>query len=216
MTGPKLSDRTAVLSTVTIFNILSLPEEHYDYIINLRKINDIKKLDDFIDAVNQKLEAKGYFFCCVETKDQRKNRLLRKFPPVLNYIYYTFDFMIKRVLPKLKFTRPLYFFLTHGNNAVLSRAEVFEYGAVSGAGGFKIRQEAFIGNYLCIEARKIRDPFLKNENIYGPIIALPRIGRNGEISQKFTNSVQCIHIQNIFRIMYTFFMEVCRKEEIVE
>ncbi len=201
MTGPKLSDRTAVLSTVTIFNILSLPEEHYDYIINLRKINDIKKLDDFIDAVNQKLEAKGYFFCCVETKDQRKNRLLRKFPPVLNYIYYTFDFMIKRVLPKLKFTRPLYFFLTHGNNAVLSRAEVL--GRLS-RGGFKIRQEAFIGNYLCIEARKIRDPFLKNENIYGPIIALPRIGRNGEIMKVY--KLRTMHPYSEYIQDYVYFL----------
>jgi lipopolysaccharide/colanic/teichoic acid biosynthesis glycosyltransferase len=178
MTGPKLSDRTAVLSTTTIFNISSLPEEKYTYIINLHKINDIKKLDDFIDAVNEKLETKGYFFCCVETKDQRKKRILKKFPPVLNYFYYFFDFGVKRVLPKLKFTRPLYFFLTHGNNTVISRAEAL--GRLS-RGGFRIRQESFIGNHLCIEARKTGNPLPRNENIYGPLIALPRVGKNGEI-----------------------------------
>ena len=178
MTGPKLSERTAVLSTTTIFNISSLPEEKYTYIINLHKINDIKKLDDFIDAVNEKLEPKGYFFCCVETKDQRKQRVLKKFPPVINYIFYTFDFGVKRVLPKLKFTRPLYFFLTHGNNAVISRAEAL--GRLT-RGGFRIRQESFLGNHLCIEAKKIGEPLLKNENIYGPLIALPRVGKNGEI-----------------------------------
>lgn len=178
MTGPKLSDQTAVLSTTTIFNINSLPEEKYTYIINLRKVNDIKKLDEFIDAVNRKLEMKGYFFCCVETKDQRKKRLLRKWPPILNYILYSFDFMVKRVMPKLKFTRPLYYFLTHGNNAVISRAEAL--GRLS-RGGFRIRQESFIGNNLCIEAKKISDPLPGKENIYGPMIALPRVGRNGEI-----------------------------------
>jgi lipopolysaccharide/colanic/teichoic acid biosynthesis glycosyltransferase len=178
MTGPKLSDRTAVLSTTTIFNILSLPEDKYTYIINLRKINDIKNLDEFIDAVNKKLEHNGYFFCCVETKDQRKKRVLRKFPPVLNYIFYTFDFVVKRVLPKLKFTRPFYFFLTHGNNAVISRAEAL--GRLC-RGGFRIRQESFLGNKLCIEAKKTGDPLPKNENIYGPLIALPRIGKDGKI-----------------------------------
>lgn len=178
MTGAKLSDRTAVLSTTTTFNISSLPEEKYTYIINLHKLNDIKKIDDFIDTVNHKLEEKGYFFCCVETKDQRKKRLLKKFPPVLNYVYYIFDFMVKRVLPKLKFTRKLYLFLTHGNNAVLSRAEAL--GRLS-RGGFRIRQESFIGNQLCIEAKKINSPLPKNENIYGPLIALPRIGKNGSI-----------------------------------
>ena len=178
MTGPKLSEQTAVLSTTTIFNISSLSEDKYTYIINLHKINDIRQLDDFIDAVNQKLEPKGYFFCCVETKDQRKARILKKFPPVINYIFYAFDFVVKRVLPKLKFTRPLYFFLTHGNNAVISRAEAL--GRLC-RGGFRIRQESFIGNRLCIEAKKMSDPLPKNENIYGPLIALPRIGKNGEM-----------------------------------
>ena len=41
MTGRKLTDHTAVLSTTTIFNITSLVHEKYDYIINLHRINDI-------------------------------------------------------------------------------------------------------------------------------------------------------------------------------
>jgi lipopolysaccharide/colanic/teichoic acid biosynthesis glycosyltransferase len=178
MTGPKLTERTAVLSTTTVFNIASLHENKYEYIINLHRINDIKKLDDFIDAVNHKLEDKGYFFCCVETKDQRKKRILKKYWPVFNYIYYFFDFIVKRILPKLKFTRRLYFFLTHGNNAVISRAEAL---GRLGRGGFRIRQESFLGNHLCIEAKKNGNPLPRNENIYGPIIALPRVGKNGEI-----------------------------------
>ena len=112
MTCSKFTDHTAVLSTTTIFNITSLVQERYDYIINLHKINDIKRLDSFLDVVNSKLELKGYFFCCVDTKDQRKHRLLKKYPFLLNYIYYFFDFIVKRILPKLKFTRGIYFFLT--------------------------------------------------------------------------------------------------------
>lgn len=225
MTGPKLTGRTAVLSTTTVFNISSLPENKYTYIINLRKINDIKKLDDFIDAANEKLDLKGYFFCCVETKDQRKKRILKKFPPVLNYIYYTFDFILKRILPKLKFTRPLYSFLTHGNNAVISRAEAL--GRLT-RGGFRIRQESFIGNHLCIEAKKIADPLPRNENIYGPLIALPRVGKDGKIikvyklrtmhpySEYIQDYVYKLHylqnggkFKNDFRI--TSWGEVCRK-----
>jgi hypothetical protein len=178
MTGPKLTEYTAVLSTTTIFNISSLPEDKYTYIINLHRINDIKKLDDFFDAVNQKLELKGYMFCCVETKNQRKARILKKYPPVLNYILYTFDFVVKRILPKLKITRPLFFFLTRGENTVISRAEAL--GRLSRA-GFRIKQESFIGNQLCIEARKYFEPQPINANIYGPLIALPRVGKDGDI-----------------------------------
>ena len=178
MTGRKLTDKTAVLSTTTIFNITGLIHEKYEYIINLHKINDIKKLDDFLDSVNNKLECNGYFFCCVETKDQRKKRIFKKLPPVINYIYYFFDFIVKRVLPKIKFTRGLYFFLTRGENAVISRAEAL--GRLSRA-GFRIKQESFIGPQLCIEAKKIIVPLPKNENIYGPLIALPRVGKDGKL-----------------------------------
>jgi lipopolysaccharide/colanic/teichoic acid biosynthesis glycosyltransferase len=178
MTCSNFTDRTAVLSTTTVFNISSLIRDKYDYIINLHKINDIKRLDSFLDAVNAKLAVKGFFFCCVETKDQRKHRLLEKYPPLLNYIYYFFDFIVKRILPKLKFTRGIYFFLTRGENAVLSRAETL--GRLSRA-GFRIRQESFIGNLLCIEARKADEPYPVSENVYGPLIALSRIGKNGQI-----------------------------------
>ena len=177
MTGPKLTEKTAVLSTTTIFNIASLPLEKYDYIINLHRINDILKLDNFIDAVNAKLEYKGFFFCCVETKDQRKARLLKKMPPVINWIYYFFDFIVKRIFPKLKITNGLYYFLTRGSNAVISRAEAL--GRLSRA-GFRIKQESFIGNQLCIEAKKEDDPLMQNPNRYGPIIALQRIGMDGK------------------------------------
>ena len=178
MAGPALTDRTAVLSTTTTFNILSLPDKKYNYIINLHKLNDIRQMDTFIDAVNKKLDPGGYFFCCVETKDQRKTRLLKKFPPLLNYIFYSFDFIVKRILPKFNVTQGLYLLLTRGENAVISRAEAL--GRVS-RGGFRIKQESFIGNKLYIESRKWGDPFPAKGNIASPLIALPRIGRNGKI-----------------------------------
>ena len=177
MAGARLNSRTAVLSTTTIFNITNLPGEKYDYIINLRRINDIIKLNDFLDEVNSKLEDKGFFMCCVETKDQRKARLLKKFPPVINYIFYSFDFIVKRVLPKLKYTRGLYKLLTRDLNKVYSRAEAL--GRLSRA-GFMINQESFIGNSLCVEAIRIGNPLPMNGTNYGPLIALPRVGRNGE------------------------------------
>jgi hypothetical protein len=178
MTCSNFTDQTAVLSTTTIFNITSLIRDKYDYIINLHKLNDIRKLDSFLDAVNSKLEMKGYFFCVVETKDQRKTRILKKYPPLLNYIYYFFDFIVKRILPKLKFTRGLYLFLTRGENTVLSRAETL--GRISRA-GFRIRQELFIGNLLCIEAKKTGEPIPLNEKVYGPLIALSRVGKAGNM-----------------------------------
>ncbi len=178
MTSRPINEHTAVLSTTTVFNISGLPRNKYESIINLHKINDIKRLDEFFDAVNSKLDDKGYFLCCVETKDQRKRRILRKYPPVLNYMFYTADFMVKRVFPKFKVTRGIYNFLTRGENTVISRAEAL--GRLSRA-GFRIRQESFIGRILCIEAIKAGTPLPKNGTNHAPLIALPRVGKDGKI-----------------------------------
>ena len=178
ITGPKLSDHAAVLSTTTAFNITGLLYDNYEYIINLHRLNDIKNLNYFLEAVNSKLDFKGYFFCCVETKDQRKSRLLKKYPPVVNWIYYTFDFIIKRILPKIRFTRKLYFFLTRGENAVITRAEAL--GRLSRA-GFRIKQESFIGNQLCIEARKYGNRSAEEGKDVWSRITLPRVGRGGKM-----------------------------------
>lgn len=178
LTSRDLNEQTAVLSTTTVFNIHGLPREKYESIINLHKINDIKRIDEFLDAVNSRLKPGGNFLCCVETKDQRKRRILRKYPPVLNYILYSGDFVIKRIFPKFRFTRGLYYFLTRGENAVLSRAEAL--GRLSRA-GFKISHESFIARILCIEAIKTREPVKKNGINHGPLIALPRVGKGGDI-----------------------------------
>jgi lipopolysaccharide/colanic/teichoic acid biosynthesis glycosyltransferase len=104
--------------------------------------------------------------------------VLAKFPPVINYIFYTADFIVKRVFPKLRITRWLYLLLTRGNNVVISRAEAL--GRLSRA-GFEITNESFINNQLFIEGRKNRVPLDSNGKNYGILISLPRVGRDGKM-----------------------------------
>lgn len=173
----KLNGSARIVATTTRFNIAALPEKDYNYIINLKRINDIKDLDHFFDTVNKKVRHGGWFMCCVETKDLRKRRILKKYPPVLNYIYYTGDFVLKRVFPKIRLTKWLYLALTRGNNVVISRAEAL--GRMVRA-GFAISGESFVNGYLFIEGRKNGNPLnIYNKN-YGLLIALPRVGRDGE------------------------------------
>jgi lipopolysaccharide/colanic/teichoic acid biosynthesis glycosyltransferase len=178
----KLNGSSSILSTTTGFNITALPQSDYNYLINLKRINDIKDLDHFLDAVNAKISRGGYFMCCVETKDLRKRRLFKKYPPVLNYIYYTGDFIVKRAFPKLRITRWIYLSLTEGNNVVISRAEAL--GRMVRA-GFAISQESFINGYLYIEGRKSGEPVNIYDKSYGLLIALPRVGRNGDMMKVY-------------------------------
>lgn len=178
MMKSKLTDRTVVLSIVNPFNLSTLHEKSYQCIINLHNLNNITDLNLFIDKVNEKLDEGGYFLCCLETKNQRKDRILNKYPVVLNYVIYFFDFIYKRVFPKMKITRPIYTFFSDGRNMVISRAEAL--GRIS-RGGFSIEDERFIGEYLFVEGCKIKEPIPLCSNHEGPLIKLPRVGKGGKI-----------------------------------
>ena len=78
MTCSNFTDHTAVLSTTTIFNITSLAKDKYDYIINLHKINDIKRLDSFLDAVNSKLAVERFFLLLCRDQGPEETQTLKE------------------------------------------------------------------------------------------------------------------------------------------
>ncbi len=168
--------RLAIVSTSDPFNIQNLEHADYTCIINLRPLNSIRKLDHFLDVVNGRLTADGLFICSVETLEQRATRLREKLSPLIYYIVAGPDFIINRVIPRLRITRGIWEFFTGGANPPFSRAEAL--GRLSRA-GFSIRQEKFGGDMLCIKAERRSSPRPVNENNYGMIITLPRIGRDG-------------------------------------
>ena len=168
--------RLAIVSTSEAFNIQNLEHDQYTCIINLKPMNSIRKLDNFLDTVNGRLSGDGLFLCSVETLEQRAVRLREKLSPVVWYLVLVPDFIVNRVLPRLRLTRRLWEFFTKSANPPFSRAEAL--GRLSRA-GFAIRQEKFAGNMLCIKAERRSAPKPVNENGYGMIITLPRIGRDG-------------------------------------
>jgi len=170
-------ESTLIVSTTTRFNIDNQPSHFFNTIVNLKRVNDIRWINKFFESVNDKLPKGGLYVCMAETKDLRKRRILRKYPPVLNYIYYTFDYIIKRVMPKFNLTKGIYFFLTRGENRVLSRAELL--GRLYSC-GFEVLNEEFVGNHLYVICRKVKSPAYDMEATYGPLIKLRRVGKNGK------------------------------------
>ncbi len=168
-----------LLFTTNPFNIISQANGDHKYIINLRRINDIRYINKFFETVNNSLPLRGRHTCCVETKDLRKQRLFRKYPFPVNYLYYYFlDFPVKRVMPKLKMTRGLYFRITRGQNRVITRAETL--GRLISC-GFEIVDEEYIGDLCYITATKVKEPAYDNDPSYGPLIRLRRVGKDGKI-----------------------------------
>lgn len=170
-------DNFTILSTTTRFNVMKLAEDCFCCIANLKRVNDIRYINKFFEAVNVKILNEGYFIGCVETKNMRKKRIMQKFPPILNSIYYFIDFLFKRVAPKFNVTKKLYFFLTRGENRVLSKAETL--GRLYSC-GFDVIEIKVINGLMYFVAQKINKPFRDSNPTYGPLIKLRRIGKNGE------------------------------------
>ena len=102
------STHTAIQQTQSVFEVKSLEANFFDTYINLERINDIRNINKFFEAVNSKLPNDGILIGCVETSRLRKVRILKKYPRGLSDIYYFLDFLLKRVFPKLSWTKRIY------------------------------------------------------------------------------------------------------------
>ena len=170
--------KNLLVSTTTQFNIDKLPSETYNSIANLHRINDFRRVNKFFESINNKLPLGGIFIDNAETFGLRKKRILQEYPPIINRIYYFFDFLFSRVFPKLPGLKKFYFFATLGHNRVISRAEAL--GRIYSC-GFEIIEEKYIEGHLHFVARKIKEPYYDENPSYGPLFKMNRIGKDGKI-----------------------------------
>ncbi len=92
-----------LVSTTTQFNIDKLPDNTYQSVVNLRMINGIPRINKFFESVNTKLPFGGVYINSAETYPLRKERILKKYPPVINHIYYFFDYIFTTCFPQTTF-----------------------------------------------------------------------------------------------------------------
>ena len=189
---------TSILRTSISESIQQLPKST-KAIVNLKRVNDVKEINRFFSSVNQHLPDNGKFIGCVETKYLRKQRIMKKFPPVLSHIYFVLDFILKRVFPKLPITNVIYLKLTGDRNKVLSRTETF--GRLYAA-GFNIIDQKFIGHNLYFVATKQKEPLFDYEPIYGAIFRMRRHGKNGRIIHVY--KMRTMHAYSEFIHQYVY------------
>lgn len=174
----------AILETSSTVNLINLNpwNGYYDNgmgcIINLKSLNNIRYINKYLESVNAKLRTGGLLFGCLETSEQRKQRLMAKYTWPFNLIYYCFDFMFKRVWPKMPMLKKYYFMLTNGRNRVISEMEA--YGRLYSC-GFALEDATFVGGKLFFAARKKGEPAYNTEATYGPLITLVRVGKGGKV-----------------------------------
>lgn len=173
----KDSLETEYLNTTSRFNILKIQYISKN-IVNLAPLNNIGKLNKFIESVSVKLEFSGYFISCAITNETRKRQILTRYPSVINQLIYFLYFVYHRVFPKLAYIKYIYFYFNKKINRSLSSAEILgrHYSC-----GFEHINHKIIGNYTWYVMGKKSEPILDFNPTYGPLIRLKRIGKNGKI-----------------------------------
>lgn len=150
----------------------------YRSIINFGDVNDYRRINKFFETINKELPDNGIFINCFVPRSIRKKKMLNHLPKLFGQAIYSVDFLIHRLLPKLKLTKKLYFAITKGKGRVLTKAEVF--GRLYSC-GFDLIQEKVIDGKLYFAARKIAKPKYDTNPTYGPLIRLKRVGKGGKI-----------------------------------
>jgi lipopolysaccharide/colanic/teichoic acid biosynthesis glycosyltransferase len=194
-----LSSKTNMLSARESSVINSLPEDEFDNIINLNKINDVKQLNKFFSTVNRKIPAGGMFICNAETLEQRKDRLSSSMPMFLFYIIFILDFILNRVIPNTPGVRKLYLLLRNARNRAISLPEVLGRLVFN---GFRIVSFRSINNRTYIVAQKEKDPAKEKAPSDTMLLRAKRVGKDGKVIRIYKLRTMYPYSEYLQKFMY--------------
>lgn len=166
-------------------NFISTEESANYTILNQAKVYCFKGLMNNERFINKRLEQINSTLCigdvlvgCFETYTSRRGRFARYRIPFLRLFFMAFDFLFHRVMPKMRGSKQLYFFLTKGKNRLLSKAEML--GRIVCCGYEIIGNEKIAGfDYFIV--KKVKEPAFDMEPSYGPVFSMNRLGYGGKI-----------------------------------
>lgn len=170
------SSKTSIFDSGNYFNIEFLEPNSQQLFINLHKANDFRRLNKYFIKVNENLVMGGVFVFKAETITQRLAKFMGKYGLVFGRFLYLFDFIFRRIFPKITMLQGIYFAITKGLNRALSRTEII--GRLYFC-GFEIINMQEIGGFMYFIMKKIKAPSSDPSPSYGPLIQLKRYGKDG-------------------------------------
>jgi len=171
------SGKLTVINNHLSKNIETLTDLSQQLLINNHKLNDCRRINEYLLSTYAKLETGGLLFGNITPLESFTLNLRKKMPHFLFLIILPFYFFLHRVIPKLSFTKQLYFYITKGRNRVISKSELLGRLAFC---GYQLVNEIIIdGNFYFISKKK-KTVSKEDSPSYGPIVKLKRVGYNGE------------------------------------
>jgi lipopolysaccharide/colanic/teichoic acid biosynthesis glycosyltransferase len=168
--------KTLVLKSDQPNDITTQQLNSFELVVNLQVLNDQVKLNDYLFEVRDILLDKGVFVGALLPHHYRYRRYLKKYSFNLANLLYFFDFIWKRVMPKLPVTREIYFTFSKEKDRAISLAE--------GLGrlvycGFKVLDLVAIDDVVYFAAVKSENQIPDKKFFYSPIFKMKRIGKDG-------------------------------------
>lgn len=142
------------------------------------RLDQIPKLNDFLDDWNHELQIGDQMDCVAVTSHQVFYLIKKKYPPVISHIIVWCNYFWHEMLPKMKSTRKLYFFFSGERKRLYSRAEIL--GRICRA-GFKIEKDVLKNGALHIVATKRSEPLERDDTCESPLLRMMRTGKDGKL-----------------------------------
>jgi lipopolysaccharide/colanic/teichoic acid biosynthesis glycosyltransferase len=170
--------KTVIIESDEPNDISILPPVSQQLFVNLHILNDQIQLNDYILDVRNTLVDGGVFVGALLPHHYRYQRYLKTFSFWTANMFYFFDFMWKRVFPKLPITREIYFNFAKEKDRAISLAE--------GLGrlvycGFNIIDLAAVDDVVYFAAVKNGSYTPVKKFFYSPMFKMKRIGKGGKI-----------------------------------
>jgi lipopolysaccharide/colanic/teichoic acid biosynthesis glycosyltransferase len=158
-------------------DISEKPADSFHLVVNLHVLNDQKHLNTYILDVKKSLVKGGVFVGALLPHHYRYKRFLKKNSFWVANILYFFDFVWKRILPKLPVTREIYAAFSKEKDRAISLAEGLGRLAYC---GFKIIDLAAVDDVVYFAALKNGGFSPQKKFFYSPIFKMKRVGKDGK------------------------------------
>lgn len=151
-------------------------------IVNLTIINRSKFINKFLIKINELLPDAGIYIGCFEERKLPDSKWISYLPSFVKRIIALFAFLFHRVMPKIKWTRGIYYFLTKGKYRWLTKAEVL--GRIVSC-GFEIIEYKEIKGRIYFVVMKTGEPVRDRKPSYGPVFPMNRVGKDGKMMRVY-------------------------------
>ena len=175
----ELDPTTIIIDTDKGDELTQLNQEtHPKVIIENRSLNLICHLNTLLNKANETLEDGGYLWCHLRTAVLKRRLIMQSYPWGINYLMFIMHFVWHRMMPKMKVTNWLYFWVTKGRTRMFNRVEVL--GRLYRA-GFEVVDEEYRYGEFFVLARKTKAPIWDDVPSGSLLIKLKRVGKNRKL-----------------------------------